>query len=55
MWALITPPPHFPVSVRLDEDVAMVSILGMVPLTLQYWAKQADVWTLLLACACALI
>ncbi len=32
-----------------DEHVAQVSVLGMVPLLLQFGAEQADVWTLLLS------
>ena len=54
-WALITLPPHLPVAVRPDEDVAKMSILGMIPLALQNWAQQADVWTLVLVCVCVLI
>ena len=50
IWALITMPPHLPVAVRPDEDVALMSILGRVPLALQHWAEQADVCTLVLIC-----
>ena len=55
MWALVTPPPHFLPTVTLDEDVAKMSILGMVPLALQHRAEQADVWTPVLICGCVLI
>ena len=48
-------PRHPPFGVRSDDDVAKVSILGMVPLMLQHWAEQADVWTLLLICLCVLV
>ena len=44
-WTLITLPPHLPVAVSLDDGVAKMSIPGMIPLALQYWAEQADVWT----------
>ena len=53
--ALVTAPPHLSVSVRLDEDVAVVNILGVMPLALQHWAEQADVWTLLLIRAVLLL
>ena len=55
IWALIASPPHLPAAVRPDEDVAKVSILGTVPLALQQWAEQADVWALLLTCAFVLL
>lgn len=32
-----------------DEHVSQVSILGMVPLLLQFGLEQADVWTLSLS------
>ena len=53
--ALIASPPHLSVSVRLDDDLLKMGVLGMIPLELQHWAEQADVWALLQACACALI
>ena len=57
VWALVASPPHLPVAVRPDKDVAKMSILGMIPLALQHWAEQADVWAqaLLLACFCLLM
>ncbi len=48
IWTLRACPAHLPMAVWGDEYVAQVSICGMVPLLLQFWAKQADVWTLLL-------
>ena len=48
MWALITPPPNLDCSVRLDEDVPKMSILGMIPLALQHRAEQADVGAVVL-------
>ena len=47
--ALVTAPPHLSVSVWLDEDLPKMSVLGMIPLALQHWADQADIWALLLA------
>ena len=32
-----------------------MSIFGMIPLALQLWAEQADVWALMLPCAYVLI
>ena len=55
IWALIASPPHLSCSVRLDEDVAKMGISGMIPLALQHWAEQTDVWAMLLACAHVLI
>ena len=55
IWALITAPPHLSVTVRLDQDVVKMHILDMMPLALQHWAEQADVWALPLADACVLI
>ena len=54
-WALITLPPHLPAAERLDENVAEMSIFGMIPLALQFWAEQADVRALMLTCAYVLI
>jgi len=48
IWTVRACPVHLPMAVWGDEYVAQVSICGMVPLLLQLWAKQADVWTLLL-------
>ena len=42
---LIADPAHFAMGVRLDEDVAKVVVASMVPLALQQWAEQANVWT----------
>ena len=43
---LVADPVDFASGLRLDEDVDEVSILFMVPLALQQWAEQADVWAL---------
>ena len=48
IWTIRACPMHLPMAVWRDEYVAQVSICDMVPLLLQLWAKQADVWTLLL-------
>ena len=53
--ALIASPPRLSCSVRLDEAVGEMSILGMIPLALQQWAEQADVRALPLADASVLI
>ena len=53
--ALIASPPCLSCSVRLYADVPKMSVLSIIPLELQHWAEQADVWALLLACACVLI
>ena len=42
---LIADPVDLAVGVRLDEDATKVGITSMVPLALQPWAEQADVWT----------
>ena len=42
---LIADPVDLAMGVRLDEDPAKVGIASMVPLALQQWAEQADVWT----------
>ena len=48
IWTIRACPMHLPMAVWGDEYVAQVSIFGLVPLLLQLWAEQADVWTLLL-------
>ena len=55
VWALVAPPPHLRVTVRLDKDVAKVSVFCMIPLITQNLVEQADVWALLLVYACELI
>ena len=46
-WTLTAGPPDLDVSLRLDDDVANVSVVGMIPLALQKWAEEADVWACL--------
>ncbi len=41
-------PMHLSAAVWGNVNIAQVCIFGMVPLLLQLWAEQADVWTLLL-------
>ena len=48
IWTLIAGPPDLGVDLGLDDNVAKVSIVGMVPLALQKWAEEANVWALLL-------
>ncbi len=48
IWTIRACPMHPSFGVWGDVNIAQVSILGMVPLLLQLWAEQADVWTLLL-------
>ncbi len=43
-WTLITAPPHAQVTAGSDLLVSQVLILGMMPLPLQLWPQQADVW-----------
>ena len=42
---LIADPVYLALGIRLDEDAAKVDITSMVPLALQQWAEQLDVWT----------
>ena len=44
VWALITYPPDLPVSVNCYDNTAKMSILGVMPLTLQQRAELADIW-----------
>ena len=48
IWALCAGPPDLDVGLGLDDNVAKVSIVGMIPLALQKWAEEADVWACLL-------
>jgi len=48
IWTIRACPMHLLPAFWGDVDTAQVSVLGMVPLLLQLWAEQADVWTLLL-------
>ena len=48
IWTLTAGPPDLGVGVRFDNDVAKVNIAEMVPLALQKWAEEANVWALLL-------
>ncbi len=41
---LITTPPHTQTAAGCDLPVSQVLILGMMPLPLQLWPEQADVW-----------
>jgi len=47
-WTLITHPPNPNVAVRLDNDVSQVKVLGMVPLLLDLWPEEADIWPTML-------
>ncbi len=42
VWALITRPPHLVVAIRLDDYVAKVHVLLLMPLCLQLFCKHAD-------------
>ena len=48
VWTSITFPGHFPTAKWLNHNIAQVSISSMVPLPLQTWAEEADVWRPLL-------
>ena len=48
IWTLTTGPPDLDVGLGLDDNVAKVSIAGMMPLALQKRAEEADVWTCLI-------
>ena len=43
-WALVTDPPHAHVVAGCDLLVGQMLIFGMMPLLLQLWPEQADVW-----------
>ena len=43
-WTLVTTPPHAQVTASCDPPVSQIPIFGMVPLPLQLWPEQADVW-----------
>ena len=48
MWeptrTLVTCPPHAQVTAGFDLPVSQMLIFGVVPLPLQLWPEQADVW-----------
>ena len=48
IWTIRACPMHLSPAVWSNADIAQVCIFGMVPLLLQLWAEQADVWALLL-------
>lgn len=50
VWTLSTAPPYFASVASCYLYAAKVSILSMVPLTLQLWGKLTDVWTVLPVC-----
>ena len=41
---LVTSPPHTLATAGRDPLVSQMLIFGMVPLPLQLWPEQADVW-----------
>ena len=41
---LVTTPPDTQIAAGCDVPVSQVVILGMMPLPLQFWPQQADVW-----------
>ena len=43
-WALVTAPPHTQITASSDLPVSQMLISGMMPLPLQLWPEQADVW-----------
>ena len=49
VWTLCADPPDLDVGLGLDDNVAKVSIVGMVKLALQKRAEEADVWACLIA------
>ena len=48
IWTLTTGPPDLAIGLWLDDNIAKVSIVGMIPLALQKRAEEADVWTCLI-------
>ena len=48
IWALITDPPSLPFTVWPDDNIAHVRISRIVPLILQTWFEEADIWPVLL-------
>ena len=48
IWTLTAGPPDLGLGLWLDDNVAKVSIVGMVKLALQKRAEEADVWPRLL-------
>ena len=48
IWALITYPPNFPVTLWWNFNRAQVSVGSMVPLLLKSCSKEADCWAFLL-------
>ena len=47
-WTFTAGPPDLDVGLGLDDNVAEVSIVGMVELALQRRAQEADIWTCLI-------
>jgi len=45
---LIAHPPHIQGAGRLDDDISQVKILGMMPLLLDSWPEEADIWSTML-------
>ena len=43
-WALVTAPPHTQSAAGCDLPISQVLIFGVMPLPLQLWPQQADVW-----------
>ena len=43
-WALVTTPPYAQVTAGCDSPVSQMLVFGMMPLPLQLWPEQADVW-----------
>ena len=48
IWTLTAGPPDLGVGVGSDDNIPKVIIPGMVPLALQKWAEEANVWACLL-------
>ena len=48
IWTLTAGPPNLGVGLGFDDNVAEVSIVGMIPLALQKRAEEADVWPCLI-------
>ena len=43
IWTLVTQPPDLATAVRLDQNMAKVSVQLFMPLSLQLFRKKADV------------
>ena len=55
IWAFWACPIYMEMALSLNDNIAKVSIAGMVPQALQARAEEADVWATLLFVWCAVV